>query len=134
MNVKYIGNHALVVDRVLCDRNVKELIRLIDSNKMEMKICEKKFNEHHEKIDLDARRQFHGATRSTVKCMIGFNHYGARHKMINKKLTSTECLRCSENETWEYVVQCRAIANKNRMFINELTQELKPLVKNSMQE
>jgi len=86
MNLKYIGNHTLVVDEVPCDRSTKELIHIIDSNKMAKKVCKNKFKEYNEQIDLDARRQFHSATRSAVKCMIGFNHYGERHKIINRNL------------------------------------------------
>jgi len=54
VNLKYIRNHALVVDKVPCDRSIKELIRLIDSNKMAKKVCKNKFKEYNEKIDLDA--------------------------------------------------------------------------------
>ena len=48
MNLKYIGNYALVVDEVLCDRSAKELIRIIDSNKMAKKVYKNKFKEYNE--------------------------------------------------------------------------------------
>jgi len=54
VNLKYIGNHALVVDEVPCDRSTKELIRLIDSNKIAKKVCKNKFKEYNEQIDLNA--------------------------------------------------------------------------------
>ena len=33
-NIKYVGNHALIVENVPCDRGVKEVVRIIDSNKI----------------------------------------------------------------------------------------------------
>ena len=66
MNLKYIGNHALVIDEVPCDRSTKELIHIIDSNKMAKKVYKNKFKEYNEQIDLNARKQFHSATRSAV--------------------------------------------------------------------
>ena len=35
---------------------------------------------------------------------------------------------------WEYVVQCWALADKNKVFINELIEQMKVLVKNNVQE
>ena len=34
INIKYIRNHTLLINSVPCDRGVKELIRIIDSDRM----------------------------------------------------------------------------------------------------
>ena len=87
-----------------CDRGVKEVVRIIDLNKMARQVYKRKFKENHQLINLRARCQFHSATRCVVKYMIGFNHYEKRHKEINYNLPSSECPRCEEIKTWSYIV------------------------------
>jgi len=91
---------------------------------MVLQVCKDKFKENHLLIDIEARYQFHGATRSMLKCMIGYNHYGVRHRKINQNLISVECLQCREIETWYHVVQCRALFNYNERFVREVAQKL----------
>ena len=98
-DIRYIGNHALTVNDVPCDRGVKELIRNIDSRRMMEKYCEEKFKSNYGLIDIEARCQFHGATRSALKCMVGYNHYGKRHSKVNQNIPSPCCPRCGESET-----------------------------------
>ena len=54
--VKYVGNHILFVEGVPCNRGIKEMIRIIDSNKIAKQVYESKFYEYHELIDLRAQR------------------------------------------------------------------------------
>ena len=51
-NVKHVGNHVIVACSALSDGGMKELTRIVESNKMTMQVCKKKFKEHHELIDL----------------------------------------------------------------------------------
>lgn len=51
------------------------------------KACDEKFKENAEKVDTQARKQFHGATRSAIKCMIGYNHHGSRDQKVEYELT-----------------------------------------------
>ena len=122
--INYIGNHALLVDNVPCDRGVKELIRKIDSRRMMKEYCKEKFKSNSRLIDIEARYQFHGATRSAIKCMIGYNHYGKRHSIINQNIPSTRCPRCGEEETWSHVITCRTLADRNVSFVKEVQSEL----------
>ena len=123
--VNCVGNNALIVNDAPCDRNVKETVRLIDSNETAMKTCRHKFKDRANLVNLNARKQFHGATRSAVKCMIGFNHYATRHKKLNVNLPSNKCPRCNEIETWSHVIQCEALRVKNEAFVDEIHKELK---------
>ena len=125
VNIKHIGNHALLVDNIPCDRGVKELIRLIDSNRMAQQMCKNKFKENYHLIDIKARGQFQGATRSTVKCVIGHNHYGERHKLFNCKLPSSDCPRCGEKETWSHIIQCQALTDVNDRFVSEVVKKIR---------
>ena len=58
-----------------------------------MKTYKHKFKGNTDLMNLSARKQFHRATRSAVKCMIGLNHYTKRHKKMNMNLLSNECPR-----------------------------------------
>ena len=78
---------------------------------------------------LDAQRQFHYTKRSAVKCITGFNHNRERHRIINRNLPSVAYPRCGEKEMWGYAVQCRALDNVSKGFINELTKQIKALVR-----
>ena len=66
----------MIVENVPYDRGVKEVVRIIDSNRMAQQVCERKFKENYQLVNLRSRCQFYGATRCAVKCIIGFNHYG----------------------------------------------------------
>ena len=87
-DITWVGNQSLVVNNTPCDRGIKELIRIIDSKQMLKQVYKDKFKKHHHLIDLEARNQFHGTTRSAIKCISGFNHYGARYSKINQDLPS----------------------------------------------
>ena len=39
IEVKYLRNHAVLVNNVLCDRGIKEMIWVIDSNKVAEQTC-----------------------------------------------------------------------------------------------
>ena len=134
VNVKFLGNHAVSVNNVPCDRGIKEMIRIIDSNKIAMEICKEKFKQHHHLVDLEARRQFHGATRSAVKCMAGYNHHGVRHNRINLDLPSTQCPRFGYKETWDHVVTCRTLSDHNEQFLNEVERNITKIAMTDQQK
>jgi len=122
--ITYLGNHMILVDNVSCDRGIKEMVRLIDSKQMVLQVCKDKFKENYLLVGIEVRYQFHGTTRSALKCMIGYNHYGVRHRKINQNLISAVCLRCGEIETCYHVVQCRALSDYNKRFVREVVQKL----------
>ena len=64
--VSHVGKDALIVNSTPCDRGIKEVIRIIDPNRVMKKVCDEKFKENAEKVDMQARKQFHGATRSAI--------------------------------------------------------------------
>ena len=76
----------MIVDGMLHDRGIKELIRRVDTNKVAKKTCDEKFKNSSKIVHLQAQRQFYGAVRSAVKCMIDFNHHASRCKNFNTKL------------------------------------------------
>ena len=95
---------------------------------MARKICQSKFKEHSEIVDLRARKKFHGATRGAVKCVTGFNHYGKRHKEFNYNLPQSNCPRCGNIETWSHVIQCSALHDTNKKFVSNVIKEITPKV------
>ena len=132
--VNCVGNNALIVNGVPCDRSIKETVRIIDSNAMAMRMCKHKFKDKANLVNLSARKQFHGATRSAVKCMIGFNHYAERHKTINMNLPSNKCPRCNAIETWSHVIQCESLRTVNEDIVEETHEELKKKVNTELQD
>ena len=83
-------------------------------------------------VDLRARRQFQGATRSAVKCMIGYNHHAERHKNHNMKLPSDACPRCGKEEDWNHIVQCETLYSTNKKITN-LIHQIKKKASNDQQ-
>ena len=74
---------ALKVNGVLCNRRIKEIAWIIESNNTAKQVYELKFKEFHKMIDLKVRLQFHSTMRSTVKCIICYDYYGNRYKKLN---------------------------------------------------
>ena len=89
----------MIANNVPCDRSTKELVRILDSERMAKKAYDHEFKGNSQLVNLKARKQFHGATRSAVKCMVGFNHYGERHRRLNVNLPSDKCPQCDSVET-----------------------------------
>ena len=54
--MKHVGKEALIVDNEPCNRGIKVLVYLIDSNETAMKICREKFKKHSKMVDLQVRR------------------------------------------------------------------------------
>ena len=52
-----------------------------------------------------------------------------RDKEINKELIDSNCPRCSEDETWEYIVQCLQTRQFRVDFLVELQSKLEAEVK-----
>ena len=61
---------------------------------------------------------------SIIKCANGYNHYGQRDTAMNKQQCNGECPRCSKNESWEYVVQCKEIRHLRKDFVKNLLIEM----------
>ena len=132
--VNCIGNNALIVNGEPYDQSIKKTVRIIDSNDMAMRICKHKFKDKANLVNLRARKQFHGAIRSAVKCMIGFNHYAERHKMINMNLPSNKCPRYNAKETRSHVIQCESLRIANKDIVEEIYKELKKKVNTELQD
>jgi len=134
VNIKHIRNHALIVNNVPCDRGMKKLIRLIHSDRTAKQICKNKFKENYHLVSIKSRGQFHGATRSAVKFMIGNNHYGERHEMFNCELPSSDYPRCGEKETWSHAIQCQALTDANDRFVSEVVKKIRTKVSEENQK
>ena len=50
-----LGIPALTANSVLCDRGVKEMIRIIDSKEIVKEMYKETFKQHHKLIDIEAR-------------------------------------------------------------------------------
>ena len=61
----------------------------------------------------------------SIKCYYRCNHCEERDKIINNGVSSNECTRCRENETWEFGVQYRSIVSIREEFILKLHKDLK---------
>ena len=74
-------------------------------------------------VSLKARNVFSTklATTLVAKCA---NPHGVRQAMINNQIIGSECPRCNELETWDYVVQCRETKHLRGQFIIDLLKEL----------
>ena len=86
-----------------------------------------KFNQIVELVDKDtmliiSKTQI---TASAIKIYYGLNYCRERDKRDNKGVLSDEFLRCSEKETWHYVVQCRHTASMRAEFVLEFHKYLK---------
>ena len=58
-----------------------------------------KLLEYYDLVDLEARNTFHKEVGAgTLKCIIGFNHYGSRDNKINSRLIGNKCPRYSQEE------------------------------------
>ena len=60
-----------------------------------------------------------------MKFWYSMNHYSKRDQEINGKIKTSEYLRCSKDETYRYVVQCRATIELSTKFIIDMYEELK---------
>ena len=108
-NIRHFNKHALMKGNQLASMPIKELIRTIDAEEEENECVASKFKELKHLVDVKARRHLTKIpmTASALKCYYGCNQYGVREKLIKAGTTNSECPRCSDEETWEHVVQCR---------------------------
>ena len=111
----------------LASMPIKELIRTIDTEEEENEYVACKLKELKHLVDVKARQNLTKMqmTESALKCYYGCNPYGVRHKLINAGTTNSECPRCSEEETWEHVVQCKKTVSMRAEFILNLHADLK---------
>jgi len=56
--------------------------------------------------------------------MNGYNHYGVKNALINNNIINSECLRCSEAETWDHVIRYKETKNLRWKFVKELAIEI----------
>ena len=54
--------------------------------------------------------------------------------MISTGLISSACLFCAEREEWDYIIQCRAIGEKQKQFITKLHNKLRKISINKEQK
>ena len=66
---------------------------------------------------------------STLKYIIGYNHYSQKYYVINNKTTSKRCLRCNKIEDWQYVIQSKTLNKVNKIFTEKVERELKKSTK-----
>ena len=120
--MKYLGKCALIVHNTIANGAMKEIIRKVDAIENEAKYIKDKIGRNHEYVDVEARNAFlvNLVTPSLIKCASGYNHYGQRDVVINKQLCNAECPRCSRNESWEHVVQCKETKSLRREFVKKL--------------
>ena len=53
--VQNVRNNSIVVNNVLCDRGIKEMIRIIEMSKIVVKICPYKFRNNSNIVDLQVK-------------------------------------------------------------------------------
>ena len=125
-NAKCIRCYSMKINRRILTNSVKEAIRKRDADIIFQKCTGEKFKHNIGIIDLGARDAFKtkGVALSIIKCAHDFNQHRVRDVMINNKLTSVECLRCNEVETWDHVITCELVRPIERDFIRSVTKEL----------
>ena len=84
-------------DSIVQMRSMKEVFRIIDAKKEEIRHIKKKYRYKEESIDLEIKNAFcaNKVTTSMIKYTNGFNHYGLKNAMINNNLIEANCLRCN---------------------------------------
>ena len=102
-----------------------EIIRVINLIQSKIEYAKTKLGKKVKLIDIKAWNCFaEGISNSMIKCIIGYNPYGKRQKMINKRLYSNKCLRCVEIECWEHIITCKVIDGLKIKFIKRLYLKL----------
>ena len=75
---------------------------------------------------MNARNSFHsGIGARTIKCSVGYNHYGCREAAMNKDICSDRCPECGQREDWEYIILYCKISRIKEEYIHELHSKLK---------
>ena len=64
-----------------------------------------------------------------LKYVTGYNHYSQRHHVANNKITSERYLRYNQKEDQQYAVECEALIEINKNFIEKLERELRKISK-----
>ena len=81
------------------DRPVREALGIIDAIDSKNQCLFEKHPQHYNVIDREARNAFpQGFTATALKWASGFNMYGTRHCVINKKVIDSSCPRHMETE------------------------------------
>ena len=80
--------------------SVNEILRIVDTRKLEKSYANKKYSSRIDFIDIEARNTFSikDVVASMIKCANGYNHYSVRESIINKNIIRNKCLRYSEIE------------------------------------
>ena len=100
-NIRFYGSYCLKQDDEVKLKSVNEVIRIMDAKESEEEYCRNKLGYKYDMVDLEARNAFKvgKVTRSMIKCVYGYNHYGQRDAMINEEMVEAICPRCEMIET-----------------------------------
>ena len=55
-DIQHVGKTTLIANGVLCNRGIKEIVRVIDSNNTTRKTCKHKFKSKANLIDLSVQK------------------------------------------------------------------------------
>jgi len=106
-NIKYTGKYVITKNGKTLLIGIKELIRIEDMIKCEENYVARRFKEYKDIIDYKAQNAFIKVVSiASLKYVYGFNQHSNRDIMINKDNIKSKCLRYSEPETWDHIVQC----------------------------
>ena len=124
-SIIHVADTTPICEGVLSDKSISVLIREVDARASEREYAETKNPEYFTWLDLEARNVFHDGTGAgTLKCVVGFNHYGERDMTINSGLTDSKCPRCQSREDWEHVILCSAIQEQKEKYIQTLKSKI----------
>ena len=68
-----------------------------------------------------------------MKCAVGFNYHRVKHSIANQKLLPAYCPCCRGNETWDHMIQYRALSDYNKRFVSKVESKSKPQIKSEQQ-
>ena len=127
-NITQVAETTPIHDGYIVDKSIKMLIREIDAKICEKSYAESKIPEYSEWLDLEALNVFHeGVGSGTLKCITGFNHYGCQDDSINYGMVGNKCPRYGQEESWQYVILCKGIADLKVKYVNNLRDKLSKL-------
>jgi len=98
--ITHVADTTPIYKNVISNKLISVLIWETDAKENEKLYAKSKYPEYLSWLDIEVRNVFHeGVGAGTLKCVVGFNHYGIRDKAINRGLTDDKCLQCQCRET-----------------------------------
>ena len=115
-NIKFCRYYALKIGDRVKSKTVKEAMRNIDAEEIEIECSKRKVKCDWDCIDVRARNAFSNklVTSSIIKYASRVNHCGLRNEMIYK--TTNKCPRCNCVETWDHVVRCKKLRTSKSIY------------------